>query len=63
VHEKSFRVDWQELENAHLLVQDPDGQVSRKYGDTTRMVKATVWKRSSGKARIADLRGDGGENE
>lgn len=63
IHEKGFRVDWQELETANLLVQDPNGQVSRKYGETTRMVKAKVWKGSSGKARLADLRGDGGQDE
>lgn len=59
---KNFRVDWQELESAGLLVQDPDGQVPRKFGDTVRMVKGKVWKCASGKIRQADLREDGDEN-
>lgn len=63
VHEKSFRVDWQELENAQLLVQDPDGQVPRRRGDKTVMVKAKVWKCASGKIRLTDSQQDGDEND
>jgi len=63
IHEKSFRVDWEELVTAKLLVQDPGGQVPRKYGDGTRMVRAKVRKRSNGKIRVADVRKNGGEDE
>jgi hypothetical protein len=55
VHEKNFRVDWEELVTAKLLVQNPDGRVARKFGDSTRMVKAKMWKRSDGKIRVADV--------
>jgi hypothetical protein len=62
-HEKNFRVDWAELESAKQLVQDPAGQVLRKYGDTTRMVTQKVWKRDSGKIRAADMCEDGDDDE
>lgn len=62
-HEKNFRVDWEELISANLLIQDPSGQVPRTYGEITRMVKAKVWKRCNAKIRMRDQTTAGDDDE